>query len=433
MTRINPFKPYSPVQPGMFVGRVREILRLEKCLIQTRAGYPASFLITGERGIGKSSLMNYLRFVASGIIPIDSEKARFLVIHTDIEQTTTQLGLVKKIELGLRKELGKYERTRTFLNGAWQFLKKIESVGVVTFRSDAGNEQSETMIEEFSYALAETAKRICSDSEQSPILDAQFDGIILLIDEADSGSKELNLGTFLKLLMERLDRHGCDKMMVGLAGLTELRDVLSASHQSSLRLFEEVELARLSNEEVDCVISICLKKANEINEDQTSIENEARQSLITYSEGYPHFIQQFGYSAFSTDQDGIISNKDVNQGSFGAGGALEAIGNRYYRDDFYRKIKKDSYRQVLRIMAKNLDNWVSKSEIRREFKGKESTLDNALKALRDRHIIMSKEGERGTYRLQHKGFALWITYYSSQSFEKSLFQNREPKTPDTSQ
>ena len=55
----------------------------------------------------------------------------------------------------------------------------------------------------------------------------------------------------------------------------------------------------------------------------------------------------------------------------------------------------------------------SPEEIKSKFKGPESTLDNALFALRDRQIILAKEGERGVYRLQHKGFAWWIKMYTT--------------------
>ena len=63
-------------------------------------------------------------------------------------------------------------------------------------------------------------------------------------------------------------------------------------------------------------------------------------------------------------------------------------------------------------MAENLDGWVAKKEIRKKFKGSTSNLDNAIQALRARKIILSKEGELGTYRLQHKGFAVWIRHYT---------------------
>ena len=96
---------------------------------------------------------------------------------------------------------------------------------------------------------------------------------------------------------------------------------------------------------------------------------------------------------------------------------MEKIGDRYYRDDFYNKIQKDSYRQVLRIMADNENRWVTKKEIRSKFRGKDSTLDNAIHALRDRKIILSKEGVLGVYRLQHRGFAFWMKWYTTDPLE----------------
>ena len=39
---------------------------------------------------------------------------------------------------------------------------------------------------------------------------------------------------------------------------------------------------------------------------------------------------------------------------------------------------------------------------------KERTVDNALRALRERKIIYAKEGVRGEYRLPTKSFAAWI-------------------------
>lgn len=64
-------------------------------------------------------------------------------------------------------------------------------------------------------------------------------------------------------------------------------------------------------------------------------------------------------------------------------------------------------------MADRTDEWITKREIKNKFKGKESTLDNALFALKDRQIILPKEGERGIYRLQHRGFAWWIKLYTT--------------------
>jgi len=107
---------------------------------------------------------------------------------------------------------------------------------------------------------------------------------------------------------------------------------------------------------------------------------------------------------------------------------MELIGDRYYRDAYDNKIQKESYRQVLRIMADKLDDWVTKKEIKEKFKGSKTTLDNALFALRDRQIIFGKEGEVGVYRLQHKGFAWWIKLYTT---DTAQLQQSLPTTPSS--
>jgi Cdc6-like AAA superfamily ATPase len=408
--KINPFMPNYPIKPGMFVGRENEIEKLEELLLQTQAGQPTNFMITGERGIGKSSLLLYVRAVAEGSIPINgNQKVKFLVIDTDITQNTTALGLMQKIELGLRNILGKNEKAKTFLKEAWNFLTRIEAGGVkINPNQNQNNQCEESMLEEFSYSLANTVNRICTDDPD--LFGSQFDGVLILIDEADKASASLNLGSFFKLLMERLQRRECDNVMIGLAGLSDLHDVLSESHLSSLRLFEEIPLIALKDPQVNDVIDICLEFANEKNTTKVSIDEQGRKTLIKLSEGYPHFIQQFGYCAFAADKDNIITQDDVIDGTFGRRGALEIIGERYYRDDFYKKIQGENYRQVLRIMADYTNQWVTKMQIREKYKGKPATLNNAIKALLERRIILPKEGQKGIYRLRHLGFAVWIKF-----------------------
>ena len=114
MLKINPFRPNSPVNPGMFLGRLSESVKLENHLLQTQAGRPVNFLLTGERGIGKTSLLVYLKYVATGLISVDKRGFSFLVVETDIDQKVDQLTLVKKIELGLRHELAKTEKGSNF-------------------------------------------------------------------------------------------------------------------------------------------------------------------------------------------------------------------------------------------------------------------------------------------------------------------------------
>lgn len=395
----------------MFAGRYSQLNALETALRQTREGRPKSFMLTGERGIGKTSLLQYFKWIAQGHIDIDRERMNFLVVDLDLDATSTDLGLIRRVSLAMNRELAKTEPAKSFLSTGWQFLSRVEAFGV-SLREEARPTDHETLHDEFAHSLASTCNRI-SKADAASVFGAHYDGLILLVDEADNAPKALRIGSFFKLLTERVQRHGCDRLMIGIAGMPALRDVLRESHPSSLRIFDELPLDPLSRDDVSWAIDRALTVANGGNDEKTSIDDAGRSALINLSEGYPHFIQQFGYSAFAADTDCVIDAEDVRRGAFGPLGAMEKIGDRYYRDDFYNKIQKDSYRQVLRIMADNENRWVSKQAIRSEFKGSSSVLDNALHALRERKLVLAKEGERGMYRLQHRGFAFWIKLYTS--------------------
>lgn len=395
---INPFRPNSPVHSAMFVGRINELERIENRLLQTRAGNPSHFLITGERGIGKTSLLIYVKAVASGAISLDNDESlRFLVLDIDIDARTTQLTLIRKIELAIRKSLDKSEPARAFLATCWDFMKRVEIAGT---KIESEPEDLDLLVDEFSYSLGDIADRLTADDKT---FGSRFDGVLLFVDEADKASPELDLGTILKAVTERLARRGTHNMLIGLAGLPGLRDVLMESHPSSLRLFEDLELGRLSDEEVERAIGLAAE-----SEGSPAISDDAKDQLIRLSEGYPHFVQQFGFSAVERVSGDTLTADAVVEGAYSAGGALEVIGDRFYRDDFYNRIQKESYRQVLRIMADRRDEWVTKRYIRDRFTGKQTTLNNAINALKSRNIIIPKVGVRGSYRLQHKAFAHWI-------------------------
>jgi DNA-binding IscR family transcriptional regulator len=77
------------------------------------------------------------------------------------------------------------------------------------------------------------------------------------------------------------------------------------------------------------------------------------------------------------------------------------------------KISSEDYRKVLNTMASRSDNWVSRKDIISESGVSESSVTNALSALKDRKIIMVEDGRRGFYRLPTKSFAAWINAFRS--------------------
>ncbi len=399
--KYNPFKPNHPVFSGLFAGRYKEIKRIDEVLYQTYYENPTNLLILGERGIGKTSLLLVAKCFAEGKIHFGKKEYNFLTIKFNLNNDMKLRDFILIIKRLLKNELQKLSKSKKVFDDCWDFIKKLEISG--------SKIQSETeiddqlLIENFTLSLIETIKNLTCNK------DNQKDGIVILIDESDTASMDLKIGVFLKSLTESLAAEKCNKILFILAGLPNTIDILRKSHESSLRLFEELNLKALILEDIKFVVEAAIK---EINEKDSNLKVEATDSAIesffNLSEGYPHFLQQLGYSTIAMSNNSTITDKIVESAMFSPGGALELIGNRYYADLFYDKINVDSYRQILTIMAEKWNQWISKEEIRLNFTGSGSNLNNGIKALKDRHIILTRRGVRGQYRLQWLSFAFWI-------------------------
>jgi hypothetical protein len=390
----------------MFAGRYDECVALEKALFQTKNGNPSHFIIDGERGIGKSSLLLNLFWVAKGVVPTfeESQSFNFVVVSISLDATHTYSDIVCSIGSELRRQISEREHLKDLARNAWDFISKWEIAGV-RFRDERKAAPKDTeLVEELTFAIAESLKNI----------GGEIDGILILIDEADKPPASANLGALLKLLTERLKVRNCNRVCVGLAGLTSLREKLRKSHESSLRLFNVLALKPLSIPDCTSVIRRGLDEANTKNGFEVKIDAEAELSLSYITEGYPHFIQQFAYCAFEFDTDNLIDADDVLKGAYDKdAGALRQLGLKYFEKQYFDQIGSDEYRQVLCVMAKQLDNWVTKAEIRKETSQiKGSTLDNALTALKARGIIVPKAGAKGIYKLPSRSFAVWIRAYT---------------------
>lgn len=407
MHKVNPFKPNNPVSTGMFAGRYGEMVALENGLFQTKHSQPTNFVITGDRGIGKSSLLLSLKHVSCGDVEsFEHGHFDFLPVNVVVSDKTDLVTLLRLCERTVSRELGKDESFRKFLANTWQFVQRIRVMDSGISPSEQDTEV-ELQIDNFSVSLAETCNRLVHPERG----ERKRDGILFLFDECDNAIPALRLGYFFKTVTEALQRHGCENVMFVLAGLPDTVEKLGKSHESSLRVFSHMTVRELGIKDRHYVIEKGLERANEINSEKTTISDDAKRLIALLSEGYPHFIQQFAYSAFEVNSDGEISEDDVREAAFKKGGALAEIGKRHYASAFYDKIKSDEYRQVLAIMAEKMNAWITKAEIREKFTGNESTLTNALQALTDRKIILKNPSRMGEYRLQQQGFAIWIKLF----------------------
>jgi len=396
MLKYNPFKPGLIIHPGMFAGRLAELEFLEKSLFQTESGNPTHFLIHGERGIGKSSLLMVANAVARGLIKsINDQQFAFTCVNVELEPKDAYRDIVSKIARELQRELDRSQTLQKSLKNIWDFVTNWEVMGVKYNREST---PTEAMVEELADKLAAIGEKLAEERR----------GLYIFIDEADKPPKEAGLGELIKVLTERLTKRGAVNAGIGVIGISSVIKKMRDSHESSVRILTPVLLSPLLPEERKDVVRRGLDEAETKNGFKTAITDEALQMIATASEGYPHFIQQYAYSSFDQDTDDNIDADDVRNGLLKENGALDLLGMRYFENMYTEEIRSDEYRMVLQVIAKHSPDWTTKKQLATESKLKPHTLNNAIAALKKRNIIVPRKGHIGQYGLPSRSFAAWI-------------------------
>ncbi|GJM09707.1 MAG: hypothetical protein DHS20C11_19830 [Lysobacteraceae bacterium] len=420
---LNPFIPHQPVKPDEFVGRSAEIFDLEQCLSHAKNGTPRHFLLTGDRGIGKTSLMDYLRSVGRSVSSDQKVNFDFLVADIILDKYTTTLEFIRKIERAISRELEKTEPARAFLSKAWEFLNRVEAVGV-SVRSSPTEVRSDTMLRvELAHSLINISNRVCQKSDyRSDVISKQYDGILIIVDEADQAPKDLALGAFLKTFLETLHRERCTSVMFGLTGLPTAVDRLLEGHRSSLRLFHQVRLGCLRKIEV---IDIIDQKVLDIRNQGVSkfdITDAAKEVIWMYSDGHPHFVQQLGYCAFEAalnsvrdsavnydrefPMDFCVQAEHVHQGALHREGAIQIMGDIYFEAVFRRLSKSNEKLLILRQLVESDGFELPRSEIK--CLPETNDVDNELLDLCDSGLII-EDRLTDCYKIRYASFAYWLS------------------------
>ena len=329
------------------------------------------------------------------IFSTEGNTYNFLTINVELEPNDDYREILQKVARELQREINKNEAIKKALKGVWNFITNWEVLGVKYNRE---NTPTDAMLEEISEKLIAIASSLKEKGK----------GIFVFIDEADKAPAKADLGEFIKVLTERLVKRNCDNVGIGIVGISSVIKKLRDSHESSVRILTPIKLTPLLTEERKEVVQKGLQEAHKKNGFKTIIQDDALQLISHLSEGYPHFIQQYAYSAFEQDSDNNIDEDDVLDGLFKENGALQQLGMRHFENMYTEEVRSDDYRTVLQVIAQHSPNYVQRKTIIEESKLKRHTVDNAIKALKKRGSIIAKSGQKGQYKLPSRSFSTWI-------------------------
>lgn len=371
---IDPFTPNRPVDdPDRFFGRSEPVSELVDSLFQIKNGNPKHSIVTGDRGVGKSSLLGQIQLTARGDnrltdrLQIDRgcEKFDFLCVWHDCDSTQSAFDLAHAI---LRK----------FESAFSKFTKGLTvELDLAGFAKLGANRQSSSnlteLIDEFSARL---------DKVTTAASKAGKDGVIIFVDELDRLSVQSMVATFLKLATERLFRDGTKKLSFMAAGITGAIQKLEDEHGSILRTFRDVPLTTFNKDEVQ---EILIDGFQKVNRKVAMVDLGKKAWEVTV--GLPEPIHLLGSEMLSVDEDEKLDERDFES-------AIQKIVTDVRRNKLATLLRSaggGKYQKIIEAVAAYDKKIVPLQEIARHLGQEQSTFATNMATLVDRGILFKPQ------------------------------------------
>lgn len=323
----NPFAPGAGTQPPELAGRDQIINAADIALQRVLHGrHDKSQILLGLRGTGKTVLLNKIEELALKHGHVTS------FIEAPEGQSLPAL-LYPKIHQALRK-LSVVESAKAATHGAMRALRSFASVfkfkvGDISLSVDPENGVADSGNLEFD--LADLFVRVGEAAK------AARSAWTLLIDEVQYLSeKEL---AALIVAIHRVNQKQLPVMFFG-AGLPQIAALSGDAKSYAERLFDYPPVGPLDTVSATAAIQQPVEAEGE------SIGNDALMLIVKKTEGYPYFLQEWGYQAWNTADHSPIRAQDVERAS---GSALKRLDDGFFKVRLDRLTPKE--REYVMAMA----------------------------------------------------------------------------------
>ena len=303
---LNPYAPGAGTRPPELAGRdeVREAARI--ALARTRIGRPSkSTLMVGLRGVGKTVLLDRIRedAEAQGMYALSAEAPETRSLPSIVAPQLRQ-ALLRLSRQTAARHLA--QRGLRALAGFASALKvKYQDIEVgLDFEPEPGladNGDLETDLQDLLQAVGEAAK-------------ADESCVVLFIDELQYVEED-ELAALITALHRTVQRQ-LPVTMVG-AGLPQVRGRMGRAKSYAERLFEFPEIGALSSDDARRAI------ARPVAAEGVAIEPSALDLIVSKTQGYPYFLQEWGKQTWDVAESSPITSADVEAASILAVAGLD--------------------------------------------------------------------------------------------------------------
>ena len=381
----SPFTPGSPVPVELFVGRSKQINEILRYVEQTKYGKQENVFLSGERGIGKSSLETFLRHMAV-------TKMDVIGIHVFLGGVSSLEEAVRRILDQLLKETRGQEWFAEIAQFFGKYIKEVGLFGVSV--SFAPPEQDlRELVRNFPEVLDNLLQK----------MEGKKAGLFIALDDINGLADRDEFANWYKSFVDEVATHYENfPVFIMLTGLPEKRDALATHQPSLMRIFRVTEIEKLSDKEIEDFLSAAFENAN------IKVEPDAMDLMITYSSGLPILMHEIGDATFWADSDGMIDEDDAITGVLAA---AEEVGKKYLDPKVYRAIRSKNYRSILRKLGEGgiSREFVKKDVEARLNENEKKVFHNFLRRMKDLGVIESDlESGKGAYSFVNEIYPIYI-------------------------
>ena len=381
----SPFYPGQPVPIEFFIGRMNEIERIRRSLKQVELGKPQMIFLTGEYGIGKSSLAGFMKYCAR-------EDNHILGIHVLLGGAESLENIATKtVETVIKTQIYESTITEKIRNFLSKYIGKQEIFGVSINLKELKADGPD-ISQGYLPFLQELLNRLKDDG---------IKGIMLILDEINGITNNPQFAHFIKTLVDENALNPTPlPLMLMLCGVEERRRDMIQHHQSIERIFDIVEIKPMDENEMEDFFT---KTLNSVD---MKIENEAMPFLCDYSAGFPKIMHMIGDAVFWIDKDNVIDEDDAISGVLAA---AEEVGKKFVDQQVYRALHSKDYLSILaKIGKEKLNLSFQKTTIEKKLSSVEKRKFNDFLRRMKRLKVLKSGNELGEYVFNSRLTRLYI-------------------------
>ncbi len=328
----NPFSPGAGTPPPELAGRQAILDRVTIMFERLRRGMSEkSFLLIGLRGVGKTVLLNEIERIAQSsgcksiLVEAHEKKPLAALLLPSLRQLLYQLDRMEMVSEKVKKGL---RVLKSFINGVRIKYQDIEiglDIDPEVGTADSGDLESDLP------ALLEAIAEAAAERKTA---------IVIIIDELQYLSEQ-ELSALI-MAIHRIAQKKLPLALVG-AGLPQLIGLTGRSKSYAERLFDFIKIGPLAKPDATQALQ------QPICEQGERITDDALEAILVQTQGYPYFLQEWGYQAWNLAPQSPIDLSTITKATRES---IRRLDDGFFRVRFDRLTPKEKeYLYALAVLG----------------------------------------------------------------------------------